>query len=70
MLPRLMNLKMKLMNSNLENHEAEQEEQDESLYEHHKFVAEVGQSPLRVDKYLMNFIEIKFRKLQKAVIFM
>ena len=43
------------------------EDQDESLYEHHKFVAEVGQKPLRVDKYLMNFIENATRnKIQKA----
>lgn len=55
------------MNSNFENQEAEEQEQDESLYEHHKFVAEVGQSPLRVDKYLMNFIEKATRnKIQKA----
>ena len=46
------------MNSNKDQREEiEDEEEDESLYEHHKFVAEVGQKPLRVDKYLMNFIE-------------
>lgn len=43
------------------------EAQDETLYEHHKFVAEIGQNPLRVDKYLMNFIENATRnKIQKA----
>lgn len=44
-----------------------EEQEDESLYEHHKFKAEVGQKPLRVDKYLMNFIENATRnKIQKA----
>lgn len=43
------------------------QDQDESLYEHHKFKAEIGQKPLRVDKYLMNFIENATRnKIQKA----
>jgi 23S rRNA pseudouridine1911/1915/1917 synthase len=43
------------------------EEQDDELYEHHKFVAEKGQNPLRVDKYLMNYIEKATRnKIQKA----
>lgn len=47
--------------------EIEEQDEDESLYEHHKFVAEVGQKPLRVDKYLMNFIENATRnKIQKA----
>ncbi|AVR47285.1 RNA pseudouridine synthase [Christiangramia fulva] len=47
--------------------EIDEQEQDESLYEHHKFKAEVGQKPLRVDKYLMNFIENATRnKIQKA----
>ncbi|MAM19203.1 MAG: RluA family pseudouridine synthase [Christiangramia sp.] len=42
-------------------------EEDGNLYEHHKFTAEVGQKPLRVDKYLMNFIENATRnKIQKA----
>ncbi|MGY5848834.1 RluA family pseudouridine synthase [Salegentibacter sp. F14] len=45
----------------------EPEEQDETLYEHHKFVAKIGQKPLRVDKFLMNFIENATRnKIQKA----
>lgn len=47
--------------------EIDEQDQDESLYEHHKFQAEVGQKPLRVDKYLMNFIENATRnKIQKA----
>lgn len=43
--------------------------QDESddLYEHYSFTAEKGQQPLRVDKYLMNFIEGATRnKIQQA----
>ncbi len=41
------------------------EEQD--LFEHHRFVAAKGQEPLRVDKFLMNFIENATRnKIQQA----
>ena len=37
------------------------------LYEHHRFVADQGQQPLRVDKFLMNFIENATRnKIQAA----
>ena len=37
------------------------------LYEHHKVVASNGQEPLRVDKFLMNFIENATRnQIQKA----
>lgn len=53
-----------------ENNELEEqleEQNDETLYEHHKFIAEKGQNPLRVDKYLMNYIEKATRnKIQKA----
>ncbi|MDJ0645670.1 MAG: RluA family pseudouridine synthase [Flavobacteriaceae bacterium] len=42
-------------------------EQDE-LYEHFKFTAADGQDPLRVDKFLMNFIENATRnKIQQAI---
>ena len=42
-------------------------EQDE-LYEHYKFTAADGQEPLRVDKFLMNFIENATRnKIQQAI---
>jgi len=42
-------------------------DQDE-LYEHFKFVASEGQEPLRVDKFLMNFIENATRnKVQQAI---
>jgi len=41
--------------------------QDDELYEHYSFIAGVGQQPLRVDKFLMNFIENATRnKIQKA----
>jgi 23S rRNA pseudouridine1911/1915/1917 synthase len=34
------------------------EEQDnDELYEHHRVVADKGQEPLRIDKFLMNRIE-------------
>jgi len=40
---------------------------DEDLFEHHRFVASAGQKPLRVDKYLMNYIENATRnKVQQA----
>ncbi len=44
----------------------EQDEQDE-MYVHHKFVAEGGQKPIRVDKFLTNFLPHTSRnKVQKA----
>lgn len=40
---------------------------EDELFEHHKFIASKGQEPLRVDKYLMNFIENATRnKIQQA----
>lgn len=40
---------------------------DDELYEHYAFVVDKGQSPLRIDKYLMNFIENATRnKIQAA----
>ena len=42
-------------------------EENSELFEHFKFVANKGQSPLRVDKFLINFIEHATRtKIQKA----
>lgn len=42
-------------------------EQD-GLYEHYKFIANEGQEPLRVDKFLLNFIENATRnKIQQAI---
>ena len=40
---------------------------NDDLYEHYRYVADKGQQPLRVDKYLMNRIENATRnKIQKA----
>ncbi|WP_432413042.1 RluA family pseudouridine synthase [Rasiella sp. SM2506] len=40
---------------------------NDDLYEHFRFVADKGQSPLRVDKYLMNKVENATRnKIQKS----
>ncbi|QBA63524.1 RluA family pseudouridine synthase [Muriicola soli] len=46
---------------------ADQDPGEDDLYEHHRFVAGKGQEPLRVDKFLMNFIENATRnKIQQA----
>ncbi len=43
------------------------ENDSDELYEHHSFIADKGQQPLRVDKFLMNFIEGATRnKIQTA----
>ena len=40
---------------------------ENDLYEHHAFTVDKGQAPLRIDKYLMNFIENATRnKIQAA----
>ncbi|WP_435137581.1 RluA family pseudouridine synthase [Formosa sp. A9] len=45
----------------------ETDEAEDELYEHYAFIAEKGQSPLRIDKYLMNFVENATRnKIQAA----
>ncbi len=50
------------MNENIENIDKNE------LYEHFKFTAAEGQEPLRVDKYLMNFIENATRnRIQLAI---
>lgn len=42
-------------------------DENDDLYEHHSFTANKGQEPLRVDKFLMNFIENATRnKVQQA----
>ena len=42
-------------------------EDNDDLYEHHSFVVEKGQQLLRIDKYLMNFVENATRnKIQAA----
>ncbi|HBI40053.1 MAG TPA: RNA pseudouridine synthase [Tenacibaculum sp.] len=44
-----------------------QEMDNDELYEHYRFIANEGQAPLRVDKFLMNFIENATRnKIQQA----
>ncbi len=51
--------------SNIERSLSQNESDD--LYEHYRFEAQKGQQPLRVDKYLMNYIENATRsKIQKA----
>ncbi len=46
----------------------ELENENDDLYEHFKFTASEGQEPLRVDKFLMNFIENATRnKIQQAI---
>lgn len=43
------------------------EPQEDDLFEHHKIIAPKGQNPLRVDRFLMNFIENATRnKIQQA----
>jgi 23S rRNA pseudouridine1911/1915/1917 synthase len=50
-----------------ETNPTEDEAGNDDLYEHFRFVADKGQSPLRVDKYLMNKVENATRnKIQKA----
>ena len=41
---------------------------EDKKFEHYKFIADSGQNPLRVDKYLQNFVEFATRsKIQQAV---
>ena len=48
--------------------ESQDDIDNNELYEHYKFTAAEGQEPLRVDKYLMNFIENATRnKIQQAI---
>lgn len=57
-----------MMDADISRYEdAMEEEENSSLYEHYRFEADKGQSPLRVDKYLMNRIENATRnKIQQA----
>jgi len=49
------------------NSEGPNKNESDDLYEHFRFEAQKGQQPLRVDKYLMNYIENATRsKIQKA----
>jgi len=57
---------MKLQANKMDNTTTDIEQDD--LYEHFKFIASEGQEPLRVDKFLMNFIENATRnKIQQSV---
>ncbi|MDR6301510.1 23S rRNA pseudouridine1911/1915/1917 synthase [Mesonia maritima] len=54
------------MKNNMQKEEDFNEGSDE-LYEHYSFIASKGQDPLRVDKFLMNFVENATRnKIQQA----
>lgn len=45
----------------------DQEPDDSEFFEHHRVIASKGQEPLRIDKFLMNFIENATRnKIQQA----
>lgn len=51
----------------IENNHDLGDDNDDDLYEHYAFTAVKGQNPLRIDKYLMNFIENATRnKIQAA----
>ena len=57
---------MKLQANKMDNATTDIEQDD--LYEHFKFIASEGQEPLRVDKFLMNFIENATRnKIQQSI---
>ena len=44
-----------------------EEDGNDEMYEHHRFLADAGQQPLRIDKYLMNRVENATRnKIQKS----
>ena len=50
-----------------EDYTPENQNDDDALYEHYAFTVEKGQNPLRIDKYLMNFVENATRnKIQAA----
>ena len=44
----------------------EQNNNDGELYEHHRVVAEKGQRPLRIDKFLVNKLGVSRNKIQNA----
>ncbi|MFD2823162.1 RluA family pseudouridine synthase [Lacinutrix iliipiscaria] len=50
-----------------EDYTPENQNDSDELYEHYAFTVEKGQNPLRIDKYLMNFVENATRnKIQAA----
>ena len=51
----------------IEEGKIEEDNGSDDLYEHYSFTASKGQEPLRVDKFLMNFVENATRnKVQQA----
>ena len=51
----------------MDDYTPENQSEEDDLYEHYAFTADKGQQPLRIDKYLMNFIENATRnKIQAA----
>ncbi|WP_203295923.1 RluA family pseudouridine synthase [Luteirhabdus pelagi] len=49
------------------NPQIEDNDGNDDLYEHYRFIADKGQNPLRVDKFLMNRVEnVTRNKIQKA----
>ena len=51
----------------MQNHTANEEPEEDDLFEHYSFTAALGQEPLRVDKYLMNLVKNATRnKIQQA----
>ena len=41
---------------------------DNEEFEHYKFIADKGQNPLRVDRFLLNFVEFATRnKIQQSI---
>lgn len=41
---------------------------DKNEFEHYKFIADIGQNPLRVDRFLLNFVEFATRnKIQQSI---
>ena len=50
------------------------EDEDQQLYEHFRIVADEGQKPLRVDKFMFEsfniVVEIEFKRLQRLVLCM
>ena len=41
---------------------------DKPEFEHYKFIADKGQNPLRIDRFLLNFIEFATRnKIQQSI---
>ena len=55
-------------NQEITNSNSLEELNNDELYEHYNFTASEGQEPLRVDKFLMNFIENATRNnIQQAI---